>query len=235
MAVSIKSQIKKLAKEFDLKYNPSWFRFIWVSSRENILIEFITGCPDPIYANYGKKPAERIRNMPRFIASIEFKKCLKRYGGQIVSKEVLDKRTIGKIQERATRKELLGVYSRARLGKYKRVALLTKAKNKKQLYFLLKDILRHEWIHILLSRNNISFQSLNKKHWAYDEGLVEFMASFLDKDLDNLEKHMANEKYPMERKYWEYAIKFRKMLKGKIMPKDRKRTISRFKATSITG
>jgi len=32
----LKSQIKKIAKEFNLKYNPDWFGYMWISVRHEI-------------------------------------------------------------------------------------------------------------------------------------------------------------------------------------------------------
>ncbi|MFH1270674.1 MAG: hypothetical protein ABII03_03490, partial [Nanoarchaeota archaeon] len=74
----IKAQIKKLAKEFDLKYNPEWFNFMWITTRQEILTEYIGDCPDPIYMKYGKTPNERIKNIDKFVNSKDFKSCLKR-------------------------------------------------------------------------------------------------------------------------------------------------------------
>ena len=88
---TIKFQIKKIANEFNLKYNSKWFAYLWISVRMEILTEYIGFCPDPIYEKYGKTPAERIRNIKEFETSKDFKKCLKRYGGQAVSKKDLSK------------------------------------------------------------------------------------------------------------------------------------------------
>lgn len=208
--MKIKSQLKKLAKEFALKYNEKWFNYMWISKRENVLLEYILACPDPIYSKYGKTSQQRAKNLSKFLSSAEFRKCLKRYGGQVVYKKDLNKKMFEK------NSELLKLYTK--LKKADVTALLTKTDVKKEKEHLIRSILRHEWIHVLLKKNNIYFQKKGKKYWPYDEGLNEYMAAFLDNDLNNIEKHMAKEKYPMEKKYWKYAIKFRNLLKNKKEP-----------------
>jgi len=217
-ADSIKSQLKKLAKEFALKYKGEWFVYAWVSKRENVLLEYIMGCPDPVYSKYGLTEKQRAKNISKFLASAEFRKCLKRYGGQVVYKKEWNKRRFG------DNSKLLKLYNKFK--KKDAIALLTMTNKKKEKGYLMKYILRHEWIHILLKKNNIYFQKKGRKYWPYDEGLNEYMASFLDNDLANLEKHMKNEKYPMEKKYWEYAIKFRDLLKNKKGSLERKNFLS---------
>ena len=216
---SIKSQLKTLAKEFSLKYKKKWFNFMWISKRENVFLEYIMGCPDPIYSRYGITRGQRAKNLLKFLSSAEFKKCLKRYGGQVVYKKYWNKKRF------ENNSELLKLYNRIKLGTEGAMALLTSTNIKKEKDYLIKYILRHEWIHILLQKNNIYFQKAGKKYWSYDEGLNEYLASFLDNDLDNLEKHMAKEKYPMEKKYWKYAIKFRELLKNRKAPSERKNVI----------
>jgi hypothetical protein len=105
------------------------------------------------------------------------------------------------------------------------LALLTIPRNKKEKEWQMRFCLRHEWIHILLDNNKIQFQEISKKYWPYDEGINEYMGTFLDGTLEKLEKFRDKENYPMEKKNWVYAIKLRELFKDKKIPRDRKKAI----------
>ena len=226
---SIKLQIKKLAKEFDLNYNSNWFNYLWISVRHEILTEYIGTCPDSIYEKYGKTAKQRIKNIDKFVNSKDFKICLKRYGGQVARKSELRKeeKLIKQIKDKKLRNELLQFYQKLKnsFGKSDFLALLTIPRNEKERNWQMKFCLRHEWIHILLEKNKIQFQKINKKYWTYDEGIDEYLGAFLDGKLYKLENLRDREKYPMEKKNWIYAIKFRKLLENKKTPRERKEEI----------
>ncbi|MDP2628294.1 MAG: hypothetical protein Q8P15_00155 [Nanoarchaeota archaeon] len=224
-----KSQIKKLAKEFDLEYNPIWFKHLWISVRHEILTEYIGTCPDPIYQKYGKTTEQRIKNINKFVNSKDFQDCLKRYGGQISQKSELkqEEKWIKKINNEELRKELLKFQEKLkkRFSKNDFLALLTTPRNERETKWQMKFLLRHEWIHILLNKNKIQFQEIAKKYWYYDEGINEYLGAYLDGTLKNLEKFRDKEDYPMEKRYWVYAIKLRELLKDKDTPGKRKMAI----------
>lgn len=221
----VKSQIKKLAEEFNLKYNSNWFKHLWISVRHEILTEYIGTCPDPIYQKYGKTAEQRIKNIDKFVNSKDFKNCLKRYGGQVIQKSKLKKEEKGIKQIKD--KEFLKFHEKLKkqFGKNNFLALLTIPRNKREKEWQMKFCLRHEWIHILLHKNKIQFQEIAIKYWPYDEGINEYMGAYLDANLDNLEKFRDKEDYPIEKKYWIYAIKLREFFKDKNTPKERKKAI----------
>ena len=230
---NIKNQLKHLARDFDLNYNPSWFDVMWIPTRLEILTEYVGDCPDPIYIKYGKTPEARNHNISKFVNSKDFKDCLKRYGGQVASRSELKKEVkwVSQIKDKKIKKELLAFYEKLakKLNKTSYIALLTIPKSKKEEYWQLKFILRHEWIHILLSRNNIDFQKAKSKdYWRYDEGINDYMGAYLDNSLNKLEKFRDKEKYSMEKQNWIYAIKFRELLKDCRTPKERKRVLTKF-------
>lgn len=228
--MDILSQIKEIAGNFNLKFKDEWFKFEWVSTRQEILSEYYFMCPDPIYNKYGKNQRDRIRNFNYFVNSKDFKKCLKRYGGQVMSEFGNLKKQISKITQNNLREELNGLIEslNKKRGNSKTLAVLTLPKNVKQKKWLLNHCLRHEWIHILLDKNKIRFQDINKKYWPYDEGINEYLSAFLEKGLSKLEKKRDNENYPMEKKYFIYAIKFRELLKHCKTPPERRSKILKF-------
>ncbi|MBR9701329.1 hypothetical protein GOV13_00215 [Candidatus Pacearchaeota archaeon] len=227
--IQIKSHIKKISKEFGLKYKTEWFGYMWISVRYEILTEYIGMCPDPIYQKYGKTPKQRIKNIDKFVNSKDFKDCLKRYGGQVAEKSELKKeeKLIRGIKSEKLRNELLRFYKKlnSQFGKTDFLALLTIPRNEKEKEWQMKFCLRHEWIHILLSKNRIYFQEIHKRYWPYDEGINEYLGAYLDGTLNKLEKFRDKEKYPLEKKNWVYAIKFKELFKDSKTPEERKKTI----------
>lgn len=228
----IKNQLKKLAKDFDLKFNWKWFGYLWVSKREEILKEYAGTCPDPIYEKYGKNPKERIKNIDKFVNSKDFKECLKRWGGQVASKKGLksNDENYRTIKNPKLKKELLNLNQKIKKGLKNNdfLALITKSKIKKEEERVKIHVLRHEWIHILLDENDLGFRKLSKNtYWKYNEGLVTYLENYLDKSLDKLKLKLDKEKYPMQRYYYLYGLKIARMMKDKTNSKERKRVILR--------
>ncbi len=226
----VKAQLKKLAKEFDLKYNAEWFKHIFVSKRENIFIEYIWMCPDPIYNKYGKNSLERAKNIEKLINSKEFGELTNRYGGQVIREKSFNKfflKRVKNIENEKIKKEFLKIYKKIKntLRNQIEIAVLTKSNIKKEKEFVMGIILLHEWIHVLLVRNNIDFRKSDGKYWQYNEGLVTFCQEFVENNLDELELKAKEITYPMEHQYYVYAIKFRELLKKTNIPKERKKII----------
>ena len=223
-------KIKKLAKEFDLKYDIKWFKVIWIKKEEEILNQFLSECEDPIYRKYGITIKERIENLQKFVNSKDYKKCIKRYGGFITSKEDIKKfkKLIISLPESSIKKYLMKYCNRTlkQLGNNKFIVFLTKTKIKSEKDDLIKNILRHEYIHRLLFQNEVHFSKIKNDYWKYDEGLNEYLGAYIDRNLDKLEKFKNKEKYSYEKQYWIYAIKFRKLFENKNTPKKRKQIIN---------
>ena len=223
----VKKQIEKIAKDFNLKYKSEWFDFIWISIRHEILTEYIGGCWDFIYKKYGKTTKERAKNIDKFVNSGDFKKCLKRYGGQVcdlkgIKEDIKIARLIKNIK---LKKEILDFYdkilSRLKDKNLKKIACITIPRNEKERKWQMNYCLKEEWLHNLMKYNRLHYQDKKKKYWVYDEGIATYFAYYLDKKLNQLEKDKNKEKLPDEKKYYIYAIKFRELLKTAKTAKER--------------
>ena len=224
----IKSQLKKIAKEFNLKYKAEWFNYMWISKREGRYLEYVGMCWDPIYTRFGKTIEKRIENIDKFESSKELKNILKRYGGQAITKKEVVKgiKDCKKIQNIKLRKELLDLHKRIQLNlKENNLGLLTQTKNKREKDSLLNFVLKHEWIHLLLMKNGIYFKEVYERNWKYDEGLVTYLEYYIKNRLNHLESIKKKTEYPTSRVYYIYAIKFRELLKSKGTPKERKKVL----------
>ncbi len=225
---SIKSQIKKLSKDFGLKYNPKWFNYIWISKRDEIILQYIGNCLDSVYDKYGDYDNGRIKNISKFFKN-DLKRLSKRYGGEVYSIEslVYQKKIIANIKDKSIRTEILKLLNKIKKHlTNKKIALITRT-NIKNEYKDIMGILRHEWLHILLFQNNIEFGKINNKLWMYDEGLCTYFESYIDGTINQLGAKVKARQYPYEKKYFVYAIKFRELLKNKKTSTQRKNTILR--------
>ena len=102
---------------------------------------------------------------------------------------------------------------------------MTQTNNKGQKAVLLNSILFHEWLHLLLIKNRIYFKSISDKYWKYDEGLVTYFEYYSSKRLNYLESIKNKIKYPSQRVYFIYAIKFRGLMKIEKNSQKRKKII----------
>jgi len=226
--IEIKNHIEKLAKDFNLKSNPAWFNVMWISKRNAIYLQYVGMCFDPIYTRFGKTVEKRIENIGKFEFSKEFKKIKHEYGGQAITKKEIIKgiKDCKKIKEPKLRNELLDLHRKIRSNlKEDNLALLTKTNDKKHKEILLNSILVHEWVHLLLMKNKIYFKSVSEKHWKYDEGLVTYLEYYINKRLNYLESVKKKVKYPSQKLYFVYAIKFRELLRKEETPKKRKKVL----------
>ncbi len=225
----IKLQLKKLAKDFGLNFYSNWFVYDWISKKQEILTEFLSTCPDPLYNKYGRTVKERLNNLDKSVSSADFKKCCKLFGGQVYTKKGLqnDKKTLQRINNPLVKKELKQLIKIAEkhLINSDNVALLTRTNIKKEKEWLFEHILIHEWIHLLLYKNNVKFQKKGATYYAYDEGLCDYFCALAGNNLNKLELFRDKQPYPLEKSGWIYAIKFRYWLKNCKTPKDRKRKI----------
>lgn len=230
--MKLKEKLRKISKDFNLEYNSNWFNFMWISKRHARYLEYIGMCFDPIYTRFGKTIEKRLKDIEKFEKSKEFKRIKHEFSGQaITKKEVLENiRNCRKIKNSRLRKDLLGLNEKIKGNlKSDNLALLTKTNNKKQKEILLDSILMHEWIHHLLIKNNIYFKSISERYWKYDEGLVTYLEFYVKNRLSYLEPIKKKTKYPSQKKYYIYAIKFRELLKNKKLPRERKEEIINLK------
>jgi len=220
-------KLKKLAEEFNLKYKDKWFQQIWVSKEENIFLEYLWMCPDPIYKKYGKNPLDRAKNIEAFLASDDFLECINRWGGQVIESNSFKKYFliwINYIENNEIKTKYIKFYNRIIKElklKNSSVAILTKSKKEHEKRKLKSIILFHEWIHILLESNKLRI----KNNWKYNEGLVTFFQEYAGKKLWQLESKAKKSTYDFQKQYFIYAIKFRNWLKGINLPAKRKQKL----------
>ena len=211
----IKEQIEKISRDFDLKYNLNWFNLLWISKRQARYLEYLGMCFDPIYTRFGNTIKKRIENIEKFESSKEFKKIKNEYSGQVITKSEVAKgiKNCRRIKDFKLKNELLNLYKKILNNlKEDNLALLTETINKKHKDILLNSILFHEWIHLLLIKNKIFFKL--EKNWKYNEGLVTYLEYYSQDRLNFLESTKKKVKYPSQKIYFVYAIKFRELLKN---------------------
>lgn len=228
--IQTKKQIKQLAREFDLKYNLKWFDYLWITKRDEIILQYIGNCRDNIYDRYGDYPNGRIKNISLFF-NVDLDNLSHRYGGEVYSKRHLkyQKKFMLGIKDKKIKSEikklLIKITKKTRKIKNNDIALITKTNDKIEYQKVVNFILKHEWIHILLFKNKIAFNRINRKYWFYDEGLCTYLESYISKTENMLEARYKNSKYHYEKNYYKHAILFKKLLKNKTTSKERKQAI----------
>lgn len=216
----ILKELKKVSLKINLDFDKKWFKLVWITKEQEILTEYLSDCRDPIYEKYGHKISERINNLDKFYNSRDYKKCIIRYGGQVISKKSLPgwKFIIEGFENKKLKETLLDFCNKVdkNIDHLDKIAALTETKIKSEKEILIYQILRHEWIHILLEKNEI-----RSNNWKHNEGLVTYLEFYLDNRLEELDKHIEGEGHDFEKEYLINAILFRNLLenvddKGKI-------------------
>jgi len=230
----IKEKLKNISKYLKIKYNDKWFKYNWISKEENVKLEYMWMCPDPIFAKYGRSPQERAKNVEKFLLSDGFKKCLHQFGGQVINKDTFKKYFldwINNIKNIQIKEDYLKIYKKIlnKLNKSSTIAILTKTNKKQEKNELKNNVLLHEWIHILINKNNLRFSYNIKDEWKYNEGLVTFLQELAKGKIDKLEENAKRASYDFQKQYYIYAIRFKELLKKVDNPKERKEKIINLK------
>jgi len=225
----IRENIKKLAKEFNLNYKKELYKATFLTKKEFAILQFLIGCPDPVYTKFGDTTEERIKNINEFLNSKDFIKLSNKCGGNIVNIKTFQK-NIKKIKNSQIKKKAERILRKLKLESSREVVTLTIPKTEREKKFILKTILFHEWIHVLLISNKIYFQSINPDYWRLDEGLTTYLQISFEKKSSDISKIIKKrmEKSSKDSLYIIYAknaLKFNKILKNKKNPNERKKTI----------
>lgn len=183
----------------------------------------LCGCPDPVYIRYGNKDYQnRHRALLNYIKSKEFKEECKKDQGCVISRQELrgEMRLLPKISDKTVQKEMRVFYNQimVALKDFKRISVVSRPSKKHSLSF--KEILIHEFVHILLEENKI-----RPKSWKWNEGLVTYLTRYALGI-----HHVFERKAPLtESKMWNiYAIythKWAKLFRNIRSPQERVKVI----------
>lgn len=169
-------KLKKLAKEFDMKFDARIFKKNFTSKQDCMLLQFITGSPHPLEFNkFGITLKQRAMNIEGFIASD--KSTYYNTGDGLVVDIAETLGTIKNIGNQKTKKKLVLLLNGFKtysgeavvLGRPEN-ALETKKINR---------VLYHEWIHVLVEYNKLTFRD-----WRYNEAFTVYLEHYL-KTMDN--------------------------------------------------
>jgi hypothetical protein len=204
----VKKNIERIAKELSFKFSDNFFNLHFLPNRYLIIYNYVVGCPEKRYIKYGKNLKSRLKNFKKFISSRDFKAELKEFHATVFSKGLLEKYPEGKFKELDELKKLIAPISQ--------FTVLIKFPSQKQIETF-KLALFHEWLHVLLLKNNISFQKRGKS-WEWDEGLVTYLENYFvyrEKVEEKLRKYLKAAKNEFLKKYLKFGLKWAKILKGK--------------------
>lgn len=217
---NVKEELKSLAETFSLKFKRMWLSYTMLPPRKLVICIFLLGCPLPEYQKFGSDRSieQRFENLQMFVESEFFKeralqyKSHERSGGTIVHKPFLAQQThISNIKETGLREEVEAIFEELDQhikGKAMAVVSETVRDDKREL------VLKHEWIHLLLEENGISFQK-SGKGWEWDEGLVTYLT-----EREKIHTVKEREK-KAENIHSQYALKWERILGDCETPDER--------------
>ena len=164
-----------------MKFDVKIFKKNIVSKLDCILLQYITGAPYPKELNkFGKTLKERAYNIENFLAS----DMTAYYGDGLVVdiKETFE--TIKNINNRKIKRRLTLLLKNFKVYAGEAVVL---GKDMKNIEY--NKVLHHEWIHVLVEYNNLTF-----KDWRYNEAFAVYLEHYFKtmdgKDLDDLKMHI---------------------------------------------
>lgn len=219
--------LKKVAKEFDLKFDSkNKFGYLVLTNREIIIRNFIGDCPDPIYVKHGNHDKNKIGiNLVKYLKTEDYKKDIsKSSGGCVISQEELKRelKLISKIPNEKLKKEVKNFYNKIKkkIGNTKRLTLIWKPSKKEEKSELRKEIVLHEFIHELMEDNKIRIRD-----WRWNEGLITYITNFAIGKLYRFKEKPKLKQSPMWKIYARYTRKWIKLLENIKDPKERKKII----------
>lgn len=214
----ILKELKNLAEKFSFKFNEDWFSYTLLSPEELIILQFLVGCPKPDYMKISSN--DRFENIEEFLRSKIYKRdvenCKNEGGGSVLEKKYFERfeKEIEKISNRKLKTKVKSIFNKINEEFYSDfLAVMCKGK-------AFDKILKHEWIHVLLKKNDIYFQE-RKKKWEWDEGLVTYLQYFISNKFDKLEKRLEKSENKFYKKYAKYALKWNEILQNYKEPEER--------------
>jgi hypothetical protein len=229
---NIRQSIRELARQFGLKYEKELYQVTFLTPQELIILQFLIGCPEPIYVKFGKTVEERVKRVEEFLSSREYAKAIKQwFGGSVVDIKGFQK-NITKLKNKELKKKYEKILRKLKPSISNKAVVIALPQDKRKLKFAFKALF-HEWIHLLLLSNKICFQNLKPKYWKLDEGLTTYLqTSFETKKIDISEiirqKIKRSKKSSLYALYAKNALKFNTFLKNKKDHVERKKAILRY-------
>lgn len=224
--MNIKSLLKRVAKEFDLKFEPKGkFNFLVLTKREIIIRNFLGGCPDPLYTKYGNRGKKGIeRNLIKFLGTEDYKKYLDKTHACVISQKELKReiKFIPGIFDIRLRDEVERLYYKikGKMGDSERLTLIWEFSRNKEKNQHRKEVILHEFVHELMENNGI-----RPKSWEWNEGLITYIANFAQGRHKQFESLLPQGKSKMWNIYARYAHEWARLFKDAKNPTERKMII----------
>lgn len=224
--MDVKILLKKVVKEFDLKFDPkNKFKYLVLTKREIIIRNFLCGCPDPFYIKYGNKNKNKIGiNLIKYLNTKDYRKDLRKQQGCVISqKELKDElKIINKIPSKKLQKETENFYKKIKknIKDTKRLTLIWEPSKQEEKSQIRKEIVLHEFIHELMEDNRI-----RPRDWRWNEGLITYITNFVIGKLYRFKEKPKLKQSPMWKIYARYTRKWIKILDNVESLRERKKII----------
>ena len=169
-------KLKRLAEEFDMKFDHKIFKKNIVNRQDCTLLQFITGAPiPPEFNKFGMTLTQRAKNIEAFL-SFDMSAYRNLGEGLVVDiQETLD--IVKSIKNQKIKKRLLALLNN--LKSYAGEAVVIVEPTEQYQNRNVNRVLYHEWIHVLVDYNGLTF-----KDWRYNEAFTVYLEHYL-KTMDN--------------------------------------------------
>lgn len=222
-ASAVRGAIETAAREHGLAFRPDRYRFLRLAPEEQVLADYLLGCPTEPYSNYGMETAERVRRLPEFLGSgdVARQAGAKPSTGSVVDCAELEP-AMAFVRELpdAARQAVEALRDKLRAARTpgSEAAILLSWREGED-PARVAGVLLHEWCHVLAFDNGLKFQAIAPDLWLLDEGIAtlwEYAFRFPEDPAGALRRTLANchERGlpPSATGYYENALRFRDLL-----------------------
>jgi hypothetical protein len=177
---ALHSFVKGVAEHFGLGFDKSDYNYLFVSSEQKTLLDFLGGCPAPPHDKWDVE--NRSQYVHEFIESSDFIEYVKglTFGGNAMMSGV--RHTLRKLPDCSDYpdwvNDLKDRFDSQENNVDTPTALLFTSDGFSVSSKRLEILLIHEWMHLLFFKNSIEFQKVypsEKDIWLYDEGLATWV------------------------------------------------------------
>lgn len=171
-----------ISKTFGLKFVSNRFQYLIVSAQEQLILDFLGGCPAPPHDKWDLGLKVRQNSLLQFIecSEVEAYRNKLTIGGSVLDSDVIF--TLGEcITYESMPVWVIKLHSRLKTlvsSQSDSITLLFVNNHDHASLKRLKILLVHEWIHLIFFDNQIKFQekfSNIENSWLYDEGLATWI------------------------------------------------------------
>lgn len=165
-------KVKKIAKDYGLKFDKRMFRANVIDKKDYWLLMFLEGAPVPWIKEFNNVKAKTSKEFIKFLSHKDYKKFNKFMTGCVVSRKNLLK-SLKKIPNKEIRIKYINLAKS--LKSFRDWSIIIAKPTNKIEKMTAEYTLCHEFLHALLFLNKIMIQNIKESYQIFDENLVTYL------------------------------------------------------------